>query len=76
MVAPFTTALYDLMHYIELNWENLVNDIRLGRLDEDVNIPDELRKKFNSSLSPDPKRIIYLKKDTSISLLMRIEKGT
>ena len=56
MVAPFTTALYDLMHYIELNWENLINDIRLGRLDEDVNIPDELRKKYNSELTPDPKR--------------------
>lgn len=56
MVAPFTTALYDLMHYIELNWENLINDIRLGRLGEDVNIPDELREKYNSGLTPDPQR--------------------
>lgn len=56
MTAPFTTALYDLMHYIELNWEKLVEDIRRGCLDEDANIPEELRKKYNSDLSPEPKR--------------------
>ena len=56
MVAPFTTALYDLLHYIELNWEKLVGDIRRGRLDEEANIPDALREKFNADLGPDPKR--------------------
>ena len=56
LAGPFTTALYDLMHYIELNWKNLVRDIRNGRLDKNVSIPDELRTKFNSELSPDPER--------------------
>ncbi|HBU12430.1 MAG TPA: hypothetical protein DEB31_06800, partial [Clostridiales bacterium] len=32
MDSPFMTALVDLMHFIETNWEMLVADIETGRI--------------------------------------------
>ena len=61
MVAPFMTALVDSMYYIESNWRSLVGDIEAGRLDDDVDMDDGLREKFNAQLAPDPERAAELR---------------
>lgn len=62
MAAPFTTAVYDLLHYIELNWKTLCDDIEKGILSMEVEIPEEERAEFQSALEPDPQRAAELRK--------------
>ncbi len=56
MDSPFMTALVDLMHYMENNWEMLVKDIEAGTIDPSVSMPEEVRGKLEAGLTPDPVR--------------------
>ena len=55
-LAAFYSYLIELLRYIESNWEMLVNDIEKGTIDDTVEMPDDVRKKVISQLSPDPDR--------------------
>jgi hypothetical protein len=54
--GAFMTALVDLIDYIRTNWEMLVQDIRDGIINEEVDIPLEIRQKLAAGIRPDPKR--------------------
>ena len=56
MDAAFMTALVDLIDYMRANWEMLVKDIYHGRINKEVDIPQEWREKFEAGMKPNPKR--------------------
>lgn len=56
LMSIFMSTLSDLMKYIFDNYQILVNDIKTGTIDKDVNIPQELREKLEKNLKPDPER--------------------
>jgi anti-anti-sigma factor len=62
IVAPYTTTVYDLLHFIEENWIQLVEDIREGVLSKDADIVPEIRQKLQEELQPDPERADELEK--------------
>lgn len=59
--APFTTALFDIMYYIEKNWKTLVSDIEKGQISASEDIPDDLRAKYQEMMKPDPERAAKLR---------------
>lgn len=65
IAAPFTTAVFDLLHYIELNWESLCNDIEAGVLSEECEIPEAVRSRLQAELQPDPDRAQFLRSEFS-----------
>ena len=78
MDAAFMTALVDLVDYMRANWEMLVKDIYHGRIDKEVDIPQEWREKFEAGLKPNPKRAKELAKEFkkgSDKLIPRIWPG-
>lgn len=56
LMSIFMSTMSDLMKYIFDNYQMLVKDIRTGEIDEDVDIPVELRQKLEKKLKPNPKR--------------------
>ncbi len=63
IAAPFTTAVFDLLHFIELNWVTLCDEIEKGELSKEYDIPDDVRQKLQSELKPDPKRAEFLRNE-------------
>lgn len=57
----FITTLESMFFYLEENWRMLCDDIEKGTIDESVLIPDELRRKFEKKLKPDPSRAAELR---------------
>ena len=62
IVAPYTTTVYDLLHFIEENWIQLIHDIRAGVLSKDADIMPDIREKLQAELQPDPERADELEK--------------
>lgn len=62
IAAPFSTAVFDILSYIENNWEMLCDDIEKGVINTNIEINSSLREKLNSELSPDPERADELRK--------------
>ncbi|CAH1776590.1 unnamed protein product, partial [Owenia fusiformis] len=56
MEANFVSLIYVAFHTLELEWQTLVNDIELGRVNPELNINDDVRAKLNQLLTPDPAR--------------------
>ena len=56
LFSVFMTNLVDMMNYIKNNWETLVEDIRTGTFNDDVQISDDVRAKLMKVTKPDPKR--------------------
>ena len=54
--SAFTAAIYDFFSYIERNWEGLCDDIARGQLDPKKEIPEEVRRRLEQDLEPDPER--------------------
>ena len=54
--CAFMTALVDVIDYIRSNWKLLVKDIYHGRIDAEVDIPEEWRKVFEADMAPNQKR--------------------
>ena len=65
--SAFMTGLVDIMDYIRDNWEMLCSDIEQGRINESMDIPDELRKTLEDMLGAD--------KDRADELRREFEKG-
>lgn len=66
--GAFITALVDLTDYICNNWEMLCKDIYHGRINKDIDIPRDLREKYEEMLKPNPKR--------AKQLTIEFQKGT
>ena len=56
MDAAFMTALVDIMDYIKENYEMLCEDIREGRINDEVNVSAETRAALKEYIQPDPRR--------------------
>ena len=56
IAGPFSTAVFDLLSFIENNWQTLCNDIEKGLLSTEFEIPDHVREKFDGDLVPDLER--------------------
>ena len=74
--GAYIPALLDMANYIRENWEMLVADIREGKIDRTIQMPDTLRKTLETSLEPDPDRADELeeefKKSFGDNILRRI----
>ena len=55
-IGAYIPAFVDIMNYIREHYKELISDIREGRLDETVQMPDDLRKTLMERLTPDPER--------------------
>ena len=59
----FITTLESMFFYMEENWEMLCDDIEKGIINDSIEMPDELRAKFNKKLKPNPKRANELREE-------------
>lgn len=58
-----TTALENLMRYLEENWEMLCDDIENGTINKSVEVPVDVRGKLEKKLRPNPKRAAELRRE-------------
>ncbi|XP_067655998.1 uncharacterized protein [Haliotis asinina] len=56
MHAMTSTVVLQVLTLIEKNWRRLVQDIRRGQLDEDLEIAHDVRESLNKHLTPLPER--------------------
>ncbi len=63
MFSVFMTNLVDMMNYIKRNWEMLVEDIRTGTFNDDVNIEEETKAELLKTTRPDPQRAAELERE-------------
>ncbi len=61
----FMTHIIDIMTFMTNNWKLFVEDIRVGKINKDVVIPDHLRKKFEDMMEADPERADELENEFS-----------
>jgi hypothetical protein len=61
IISAFMTSISDLMKYLEMNWEMLVEDIERGTINPEIKISPELRQALEERLRPDPARAAELK---------------
>ena len=60
MDSVFMTGLVDLMDYIKANYEMLCRDIYHGRINKNVDVPEDVRKALEKELKPDKQRAAEL----------------
>ncbi len=63
LTAALVMYLESMFEYLEKNWEQLVEDIEKGIINENVRCPEELRKKLLKKCRPDPQRAAELRKE-------------
>ena len=63
LFSVFMTNLVDMMNYIKRNWKMLVEDIRTGTFNEDIEIDEETKAELMKVTKPDPKRADELEKE-------------
>ncbi len=59
----FITTLESMFFYMENNWEMLCDDIEKGIINDSVNMPEDLRQKYNKKLKANPKRASKLREE-------------
>ncbi|XP_072050208.1 uncharacterized protein [Amphiura filiformis] len=62
-IGPFSSQIHKAMSRVELQWKQFVHDIKTGTIDEDLQIPVEVREACEKALSPDPERAEELRKE-------------
>lgn len=63
IAAAFMTAVCDLIKYLELNWEMIVDDIEKGTINSEIKIPEETRKTLEGKIKPNPQRAEELRRE-------------
>ncbi|MCF0141106.1 MAG: GH3 auxin-responsive promoter family protein [Mogibacterium sp.] len=61
MTSAFVTGLVDLMNYIKNNWKMLCDDIEKGIINEEIDVPADIREKLCADIKPNPKRAAALR---------------
>ncbi len=59
----FITTLESMFFYLEENWDLLCDDIENGTINPSIKMPDDIRKKLEKKLKPDPKRAEELRNE-------------
>ena len=63
LFSVFMTNLVDMMNYIKRNWEMLVEDIRTGTFNDDVQIDEETKAELMKVTRPKPERAAELERE-------------
>jgi len=63
IIAVFVHNFLSWMRRMEVYQEDLVNDVRRGRIKEDLNIPQNVRAELNAKLSPMPERAAEIQRE-------------
>lgn len=61
-VTSFVSLFLEILRYIKVNWETLVNDLENGTIDESVRMPAEVRESLLAKIEPMPERAQELRK--------------
>ena len=59
--ANFISMVHTAFVELEKKWPSLVQDIELGRVDPELDIPEDVRRRLDALLTPDPGRAAILK---------------
>ena len=59
--SNFISMVHTAFVELEKKWPSLVQDIELGRVNPNVDMPDDVRRKLDALLKPDPDRAAELK---------------
>ena len=62
LMATFSPAVYDLLAYLCQHWEELCEDIESGSIRQSVTVDQNLRRKLEARLAPDPARAREIRK--------------
>jgi len=65
ITGSYIPILLDLVHYILTEWPHLVEDIRKGRLNPALQIPQWMRESLQAKLKPNPERADELEREFS-----------
>ena len=65
LTGPYIPIIYDFVNYLRDEWPKLVNDIRMGQFNPDIEIPKDLIEKLQAELKPNPERADELEKEFS-----------
>ncbi len=65
LMTPFMTTLADMMYYMERHHELIVRDIELGRIDDSIRLPEDLRRDLQAYIKPLPQRAKALRNEFS-----------
>lgn len=63
MFSVFMSNLVDMMFYLEQNWKSVVEDIRTGTFNKEIQIDDDVKEELMKITRPDPKRADELQKE-------------
>ena len=56
VICLTSAVLLSFLVVIKRNWKQLVNDIRCGKLDRELQLSDDVRRRLEEHFAPDPKR--------------------
>ena len=62
-IVPFCSMMHKALTIVEKNWERIVQDIRTGTLDDELQIPDDIRAACHKEMSADPERAEELRRE-------------
>ncbi|XP_072172581.1 uncharacterized protein [Diadema setosum] len=63
LVVIFASALLSFFNYLEENWPKLVEDLRRGRVSDDVGLDAEIKAALEAELEPEPERAAELERE-------------
>lgn len=63
MTCSFLNSVVDFIRYLEHHWQVLVDDIALGKIDENIKIPQDQREALMESITPMPQRAKVLEEE-------------
>jgi len=63
--SNFASTVYTGFKAMEADWRQLVEDIEEGRINPDLNIPQEIRTELEAGMQPNPSRADELRKEFS-----------
>ena len=77
--ATYMSFLMDLVTYIQENHDMLIRDMETGTIDQSIELSDDVRRKLERRMKPNPKRAAELRhifqNDSDIPLISRIWKN-
>lgn len=56
IIAPFTWGVVEIFQYMELHWQELIDDIANGTISENIRVSEELSAKLRGKFVKNPKR--------------------
>lgn len=61
-ICAFFSYFVEVLRFIEKNWEQLADDVEQGRINGNVEMPDDVREMLSAKMSPDPERACMIRR--------------